>query len=133
MAPLLPWEVVGPLRINELTQNHLESDIYTATFLFAMNRDTYKRLPDDLKAVIDANSGAALAKKARARLGRRRNISPTGGQGGWTRRLPALPRTARALDGGDPIRRHGMDRRDRQRSGPLRRRQGAGGTVHCRG
>lgn len=61
---LLPWEVVGPLRINELTQNHLESDIYTATFLFAMNRDTYKRLPDDLKAVIDANSGAALAKKA---------------------------------------------------------------------
>ncbi|EKV31333.1 TRAP dicarboxylate transporter- DctP subunit [Caenispirillum salinarum AK4] len=60
---LLPWEVVAPLRINELTRHHLESDLYTATFLFAMNNATYADLPDDLKAVIDTNSGAALAGK----------------------------------------------------------------------
>lgn len=61
---LLPWEVVGPLRINELTRHHLESDIYTATFLFAMNKARYESLPPDLRAVIDANSGAVLVAAA---------------------------------------------------------------------
>jgi TRAP-type C4-dicarboxylate transport system substrate-binding protein len=61
---LLPWEVVGPLRINELTTHHLESDLYTATFLFAMNKARYEGLPADLRAVIDAASGAALVAAA---------------------------------------------------------------------
>lgn len=60
---LIPFEVVSPLRINELTPYHTETGIYTATFLFAMNKDRYESLPDDLKAVIDRNSGAALAQK----------------------------------------------------------------------
>ena len=45
----------------ELVQNHTEMGgdkaLYTAAFVFAMNKDKYESLPDDLKAVIDANSG----------------------------------------------------------------------------
>lgn len=60
---LLPWEVAGPLRINDLTRHHLESTLYTATFLFAMNKARYQGLPAELRAVIDAASGAALAER----------------------------------------------------------------------
>ena len=35
----------------------------TSVFLFAMNRDRYEALPGDLRAVIDANSGRALAEE----------------------------------------------------------------------
>ena len=35
----------------------------TAVFVYAMNKDSYAGLPDDLKAVIDDNSGRNLAEK----------------------------------------------------------------------
>ncbi len=57
---VIPWEVTGALRTSELVDNHTEfgdAMLYTAAFLFAMNKASYDRLPDDLKAVIDANSG----------------------------------------------------------------------------
>ena len=38
--------------------------MYTATFFFAMNKDVYNSLPDDLKAVIDANTGRAFSAQA---------------------------------------------------------------------
>jgi TRAP-type transport system periplasmic protein len=66
---LIPWEVARPLRLHELTKYHVEigtpegRGIYTSIFLFAMNRNTYNRLPDDLKKVIDNNSGMNLAKE----------------------------------------------------------------------
>ena len=56
----LPWEVTGSLRVPELVEFHTEFEgpaLYTLTFLLAMNKDAYAALPDDLKAVIDANSG----------------------------------------------------------------------------
>jgi TRAP-type C4-dicarboxylate transport system substrate-binding protein len=59
-ATVIPWEVVGALKVSELVKNHTEfpgKALYTTTFLFAMNKDRYESLPDDLKAVIDANSG----------------------------------------------------------------------------
>ncbi len=63
----IPWEVTLPLRIPELTDAHTEFDsdrgLYTATFAMVMNRDAYDALPDDLKAVIDANSGPETAAK----------------------------------------------------------------------
>ena len=40
--------------------NHTEFEgaaLYTLTFILAMNKDRYESLPDDLKAVIDKNSG----------------------------------------------------------------------------
>ena len=33
----------------------------TSVFAFLMNKERYESLPDDLKAIIDANSGAAIA------------------------------------------------------------------------
>lgn len=57
---LLPWEVTAPLRVAELVESHTDfgSDhgIYTSVFLLAMNIDAYEALPEDLQAVIDANS-----------------------------------------------------------------------------
>jgi len=67
-AALLPWEVAYTLKIHELADSHTEISgipgFYTATFLFAMNRKVYEDLPDDLKSIIDRNSGLSLAKRA---------------------------------------------------------------------
>ncbi len=64
---VLPWEVTPAVKISELAPIHTQFSgdkaLYTATFLFAMNKDTYESLPDDLKKVIDDNSGIELAKK----------------------------------------------------------------------
>ena len=66
-ATAIPWEVARPLRVHELVDHHTEvtgdRGFYTAVFLFAMNKETYDGLPDDLKAVIDANAGLALAQE----------------------------------------------------------------------
>ncbi|MEP3046169.1 MAG: TRAP transporter substrate-binding protein [Roseibium sp.] len=59
-ATVIPWEVTAALKVNELVDNHTDfgdASLYTTTFVFAMNKDRYEALPDDLKAVIDANSG----------------------------------------------------------------------------
>jgi TRAP-type C4-dicarboxylate transport system substrate-binding protein len=59
-ATVIPWEVAGILKVPELVHNHTEfpgASLYTTSFIFAMNKDKYDSLPDDLKAVIDANSG----------------------------------------------------------------------------
>ncbi|RVT85141.1 TRAP transporter substrate-binding protein [Rhodobacteraceae bacterium CCMM004] len=58
-ATVIPWEVTGALKVAELVDNHTVFDepLYTAAFVFAMNKDRYESLPDDLKAVIDENSG----------------------------------------------------------------------------
>lgn len=56
----IPWEVTGALKTSELVDNHTEFEgpaLYTLTFVLAMNEDKYNAMPDDLKGVIDANSG----------------------------------------------------------------------------
>lgn len=62
---MIPWEVTMPLKTSELVTNHagFESSpgLYTATFVVTMNLDSYNNLPDDLKAVIDANTGPDVA------------------------------------------------------------------------
>ena len=64
---LVPFEIVLPLKLQELTKYSVEgadgSRFGTSVFLFAMNKERYEALPADLKAVIDANSGAALAEE----------------------------------------------------------------------
>lgn len=64
---LLPYEVTQSLRVHELTDSHTEIQgdrgLYTAVFLLAMNRQTYDLLAEDLKRVIDSNSGIALAQQ----------------------------------------------------------------------
>ncbi len=63
-ATVIPWEVTGALKVAELVSHHTEfgdASLYTTSFIFAMNKDRYDSLPDDLKAVIDANSGMELS------------------------------------------------------------------------
>lgn len=60
---IIPYEVVPAIKVHELTRFASEGDtnfpgLYTTVFIFAMNPARYDRLPDDLKKVIDANSGA---------------------------------------------------------------------------
>lgn len=56
----IPWEVTPALKIPELVQHHTEFEgnhLYNVTFVLAMNNAKYDSLPDDLKKVIDDNSG----------------------------------------------------------------------------
>jgi TRAP-type C4-dicarboxylate transport system substrate-binding protein len=64
---LIPFEVTLPLKVNELVDYHtvLGGDverINTSTFIIAMNKDSYAKLPADLKKVIDDNSGIAISE-----------------------------------------------------------------------
>jgi len=64
-----PWHVVPPLRLNDLLKAHTDfSDLSlsSTTFVLAMNKASYDRLPRDLKAVIDRNSGQVAAGMAGA-------------------------------------------------------------------
>ena len=59
-ATTIPWEVTAALKVPELVKNHTEFSnkaLYTVTFVLAMNKAKYESLPDDLKKVIDDNSG----------------------------------------------------------------------------
>lgn len=62
---LIPYEIAPPLKLGELEKATTElpnGDRFgTATFLFGMNKDRYESLPDDLKKVIDDNSGLNAA------------------------------------------------------------------------
>jgi TRAP-type C4-dicarboxylate transport system substrate-binding protein len=61
----LPWEGELVFRLNELTPYHTEvGGLYTLAFVVTMNKNTYNRLPDDLKKVIDDNSGIDWSIKA---------------------------------------------------------------------
>lgn len=58
---VITWEMSPSLKLNELTDSHTDvagdKSLYNLYFIWAMNKDVYEGLPDDLKAVIDANSG----------------------------------------------------------------------------
>lgn len=58
---VIPWEVALPLKIHDLADSHTsfsgDRALYVAAFMMVMNKDSYERLPPDLRAVIDANSG----------------------------------------------------------------------------
>ncbi len=58
---VIPWEVTAVLRVPELVDTHTEMGgdraLYTSFFYFAMNREMYEELPEDLRAIIDEHSG----------------------------------------------------------------------------
>ena len=68
---VFPYDAVIPFKLDELTNRVSEfggdRNFYNSVMLFVMNKAKYDSLPDDLKKIIDANSGAALA----ADLGRK--------------------------------------------------------------
>jgi len=59
---VITYEQAPSLKLDELTDSHTDvagdKSLYNLFFIWAMNKDRYESLPDDLKAVIDANSGA---------------------------------------------------------------------------
>lgn len=58
---VITWEMSPSLKLDELTDSHTDvagdKSLYNLYFIWAMNKEKYESLPDDLKAVIDANSG----------------------------------------------------------------------------
>ncbi|MFQ1701059.1 TRAP transporter substrate-binding protein [Loktanella agnita] len=58
---VIPWEIAPSLKLGELTDSHTDVagdySLYNLYFIWAMNKNVYEGLPDDLRAVIDANSG----------------------------------------------------------------------------
>ena len=57
---ILPWDITAALKVPELVKSHTVFEggaLYTTTFLMAMNKNSYNKLPADLKKVIDNNSG----------------------------------------------------------------------------
>ncbi len=59
----LPWEAVKTFRIDEVAHNHTNIPFYSSGLMVTMNKAKYDSLPDDLKKVLDNNSGMKLAKR----------------------------------------------------------------------
>lgn len=64
---LLPWDVMPSLRLEEIVTYHTETSLkkpalYTAMNVIAMNPASYAKLPTDLKAIIDKNSGEGFSR-----------------------------------------------------------------------
>ncbi len=66
-AALIPFQVIVPFKIHELTRYSIEGfgkrRFGTSVFLFAMNKDRYHELPVDLQQIINKNSGKNIAQK----------------------------------------------------------------------
>jgi len=64
-----PWDVVPGLKLHDLLKAHTDftdASLSTTTFVLAMNKAAYDRLPRGLKTVIDENSSQAAAGMAGA-------------------------------------------------------------------
>ena len=62
----LPWEVMTPLKMQEICKFHTETPpgmtkISNTIFVIAMNQAKYDSLPADLKKIIDQNSGREMS------------------------------------------------------------------------
>lgn len=55
------YVIANALGLADLTHYHTESGLYSSVFILAMNKDAYRSLPVDLRAVIDANAGLETA------------------------------------------------------------------------
>ena len=63
---LIPWTIMRPFRLHEVTQYHTEVSFSCALFVMTMNKARYDGLPADVRTVIDETTGVELAR----RLGR---------------------------------------------------------------
>ena len=69
---VIPFEIVPPLKIHEIATSHTvvggDRALYNTVFIWGMNKAVYDGLDDELKAVIDANSGAEASAMAGAAM-----------------------------------------------------------------
>ena len=65
---VITWEMSPSLKLNELTDSHTDvagdKALYNLYFIWAMNKDIYAGMQDDLRAIIDANSGMMASQWA---------------------------------------------------------------------
>jgi TRAP-type C4-dicarboxylate transport system substrate-binding protein len=55
-AITLQWGSLGAFKIDKVTKHHIDDDFYTSIFAVVMNKDTYAKLSDGQKKVIDAHA-----------------------------------------------------------------------------
>lgn len=60
---LINWAITQPFRFYEVTEYHTDHPLYQSMLMTLMSEDSYNRLPPDLQAVIDANSGIEYATR----------------------------------------------------------------------
>ncbi|WP_201618364.1 TRAP transporter substrate-binding protein [Psychrobacter urativorans] len=60
----LPWDATGSFKLIELVNTHTNIPFYSSAIVVTMNKDKYESLTDDLKKVIDDNSGKEMAAVA---------------------------------------------------------------------
>lgn len=70
-AAMVPWEGLPATKLHEIAKYHLDAPkgsprFSNSIFLFGMNQAKYDSLPENLKKVIDANSGVATSAWAGA-------------------------------------------------------------------
>ncbi|MCA0942724.1 TRAP transporter substrate-binding protein [Salipiger pacificus] len=51
------WAIVTPYKLQEVTKYHMETPLYQNAIFVLMNQGSFDALPEDLRAVIDANIG----------------------------------------------------------------------------
>jgi TRAP-type C4-dicarboxylate transport system substrate-binding protein len=60
----LPWDAMGSFKLTELANTHTNIPFYSSAIVVTMNKGKYDNLPQDLKQVIDDNSGQMMAALA---------------------------------------------------------------------
>lgn len=60
---VFPWDPVNSFKLSEVLNYHLDAGVYTVSFFFVMNQNTYDGLPEDVQACVDSLSGDALVAR----------------------------------------------------------------------
>ncbi|MEM7259764.1 MAG: C4-dicarboxylate ABC transporter, partial [Pseudomonadota bacterium] len=62
---LLPWEVTPAIKLADIVSHHLEFEgkraMYTTAFVMAMNWQSYRTLPAEIRSLLDTFSGKGLS------------------------------------------------------------------------
>lgn len=59
----VPWTIMRPFRLHEVTPAHTETYLGCALFVLTMNKARYLELPETTQKILDEASGMPLAKK----------------------------------------------------------------------
>ncbi|MGD9211748.1 MAG: hypothetical protein PVI90_13265 [Desulfobacteraceae bacterium] len=58
---VIPFEGLVVFKLDELVKYSTITDFYTVALATVMNKEKYDSLPDDIKKIIDENSGAVMS------------------------------------------------------------------------
>ena len=63
---IFAWDAIRAYKLYEVLDHHLEARAYTVSFYFVMNENTYDRLPENIRSIVDDISGAAQVPRIAA-------------------------------------------------------------------